>query len=115
MMGATFAAGLLSLEPVAVHGEQLPVHRGGGPWRPGFVVLGILPFIEKSFRITTGMTLLELADASQPLLRRLGLEAPGTYAHSLQVANPRRDRRRGDRRQLRCLPVSARTTTTSAR
>jgi cyclic-di-AMP phosphodiesterase PgpH len=52
----------------------------------GFVVLGILPFIEKSFRITTSMTLLELADASQPLLRRLSLEAPGTYNHSLQVA-----------------------------
>jgi hypothetical protein len=32
------------------------------------------------------MTLLELADASQPLLRRLALEAPGTYNHSLQVA-----------------------------
>jgi putative nucleotidyltransferase with HDIG domain len=52
----------------------------------GFVVLGILPFIEKAFRITTNMTLLELADASQPLLRRLALEAPGTYNHSLQVA-----------------------------
>jgi cyclic-di-AMP phosphodiesterase PgpH len=32
------------------------------------------------------MTLLELADASQPLLRRLQMEAPGTYNHSLQVA-----------------------------
>lgn len=52
----------------------------------GFVVLGILPFIEKTFRITTSMTLLELADVSQPLLRRLALEAPGTYNHSLQVA-----------------------------
>src|SRR5581483_1851048 len=52
----------------------------------GFVVLGILPFIEKTFKITTSMTLLELADASQPLIRRLALEAPGTYNHSLQVA-----------------------------
>ena len=49
-------------------------------------MLGILPFIEKAFRITTSMTLLELADASQPLLRRLAIEAPGTYNHSLQVA-----------------------------
>src|SRR5688500_1241172 len=32
------------------------------------------------------MTLLELADASQPLLKRLAIEAPGTYSHSLQVA-----------------------------
>src|SRR6185312_4856505 len=52
----------------------------------GFVVLGILPFIEKAFKITTSMTLLELADVSQPLLRRLAVEAPGTYNHSLQVA-----------------------------
>ncbi|MGA2497049.1 MAG: HDIG domain-containing metalloprotein [Tepidisphaeraceae bacterium] len=52
----------------------------------GFVVLGILPLIEKAFRITTSMTLLELADASHPLLRRLQLEAMGTYSHSLQVA-----------------------------
>lgn len=52
----------------------------------GFVVLGILPFIEKAFRITTGMTLIELADAGHPLQRRLATEAPGTYSHSLQVA-----------------------------
>jgi putative nucleotidyltransferase with HDIG domain len=52
----------------------------------GFIVLGILPFIERTFRITTSMTLLELADVSQPLLRRLALEAAGTYNHSLQVA-----------------------------
>ena len=50
-------------------------------------MLGILPFVEKSFRITTGMTLLELADASHPLLRRLATEAPGTYSHSWQVAS----------------------------
>src|SRR3712207_7616553 len=42
--------------------------------------------IERAFRITTSMTLLELADASQPLLRRLQVEAPGTYNHSMQVA-----------------------------
>ncbi len=52
----------------------------------GFVTLGLLPILERLFKITTGMTLLELADASQPLLRRLALEAPGTYNHSLQVA-----------------------------
>ena len=52
----------------------------------GFIVMGILPLIEKAFRITTSMTLLELADASHPLLRRLQLEATGTYSHSLQVA-----------------------------
>jgi putative nucleotidyltransferase with HDIG domain len=52
----------------------------------GFIVLGILPFIERAFRITTSMTLLELADGGLPLLRRLGIEAPGTWHHSIQVA-----------------------------
>ena len=52
----------------------------------GFIVLGILPFIEKAFRITTSMTLLELADVSHPLQRRLQAEAAGTYTHSLTVA-----------------------------
>jgi putative nucleotidyltransferase with HDIG domain len=48
-------------------------------------VLGVLPFIERVFHITTGMTLLEYQD--HPLLRRMALEAPGTYNHSLQVAS----------------------------
>ncbi|MCP3905689.1 MAG: HDIG domain-containing protein [Planctomycetes bacterium] len=53
----------------------------------GFLVLGILPSIERLFDITTGMTLAELRDPSQPLLRQLQQRAPGTYNHSLQVAN----------------------------
>ena len=46
-----------------------------------FVVLGNL------FGITTSFQLLELANPSQPLLRRLLLETPGTYHHSLMVGN----------------------------
>jgi putative nucleotidyltransferase with HDIG domain len=53
----------------------------------GFLVLGILPSVERLFDITTGMTLAELRDPSQPLLRQLQQRAPGTYNHSLQVAN----------------------------
>ncbi|UCD76039.1 MAG: HDIG domain-containing protein [Phycisphaerales bacterium] len=53
----------------------------------GFFVLGILPSIERLFDITTGMTLAELRDPKQPLLRQLQQKAPGTYNHSLQVAN----------------------------
>ena len=52
----------------------------------GFVVLGTLPFIERMFRITTGMTLLELSDASHPLQRKMATESLGTYSHVLQVA-----------------------------
>jgi putative nucleotidyltransferase with HDIG domain len=53
----------------------------------GFLVLGILPSIEKLFDIVTGMTLAELRDPKRPLLRQLQQRAPGTYNHSLQVAN----------------------------
>jgi cyclic-di-AMP phosphodiesterase PgpH len=52
-----------------------------------FAALGFLPLFESYTRITTDQTLLELADANHPLLRRLSREAPGTYAHSINVAN----------------------------
>ena len=53
----------------------------------GFLVLGILPSIERVFHITTGMTLAELRDPRRPLLRELQQRAPGTYDHSMQVAS----------------------------
>ncbi|MBA2627102.1 MAG: HDIG domain-containing protein [Gemmatimonadales bacterium] len=51
------------------------------------VAMLMLPIAESVTRITTDLTLLELADPSRPLLRRLTLEAPGTWAHSLAMAN----------------------------
>jgi len=48
---------------------------------------GALPFLESSFRITSAVKLLELANPSQPLLKRLLLDAPGTYHHSILVGN----------------------------
>jgi putative nucleotidyltransferase with HDIG domain len=47
----------------------------------------LLPVAERVAQITTDLTLLELSDPSRPLLRRLSLEAPGTYAHSVAMAN----------------------------
>lgn len=52
----------------------------------GMVVLGLLPAFEHLFKFTTDITLLELSDYNHPLLRRLQMEAPGTYHHSLKVA-----------------------------
>ncbi len=49
----------------------------------GFIVQGILHYFERIFGIATSLTLLEWCDASQPLLRKLAQEAPGTYSHSL--------------------------------
>jgi hypothetical protein len=46
------------------------------------IVLVLLPIIERAFRITTSLTLLEWADTSTPLLRQLIESAPGTWQHS---------------------------------
>ncbi|MCL1874337.1 MAG: HDIG domain-containing protein [Clostridiales bacterium] len=51
------------------------------------LVLGILPFLEGVFRITTVVRLLELSHSNHPLLKRLMIEAPGTYHHSVLVGN----------------------------
>lgn len=51
------------------------------------VALGFLPILESAFRIVTPYGLAELADHNQPILKRLQMEAPGTYHHSLMVAN----------------------------
>jgi len=53
----------------------------------GILVNGILPYIENFFSLATGSRLLELADLSQPLIKRLAEEAPGTYQHSILVGN----------------------------
>ena len=53
----------------------------------GLITQGILPVIEQVFKVTTAMTLKELNDASHPLLQRLAQEAPGTYQHSLRIAD----------------------------
>ncbi|TFH15027.1 MAG: HDIG domain-containing protein [Lentisphaerales bacterium] len=50
-------------------------------------VLLAVPIFEALFNITTDITLLELSDLGHPLLQRLAIEAPGTYHHSLVVAN----------------------------
>ena len=52
----------------------------------GMVTLFVLPYIERVFDIATGMTLIELRDPKQPLLREMQQRAPGTYNHSLNVA-----------------------------
>jgi putative nucleotidyltransferase with HDIG domain len=51
------------------------------------LVGGLLPIVEAAFRITTDISWIELADLNHPLLKRMTIEAPGTYHHSLVVAN----------------------------
>ncbi|SYZ73820.1 putative 7TM receptor with intracellular metal dependent phosphohydrolase [Candidatus Zixiibacteriota bacterium] len=51
------------------------------------LTIGLLPIFESLFGFTTDITLLELSDLNHPLLKRLSLEAPGTYHHSIIVGN----------------------------
>lgn len=51
------------------------------------LTIGILPLFESLFGFTTDITLLELSDLNRPLLKRLSLEAPGTYHHSIIVGS----------------------------
>jgi len=53
----------------------------------GIVTAGIAPLVEMAFDYTTDIKLLELANLDRPILRRLMLEAPGTYHHSIIVGS----------------------------
>lgn len=52
-----------------------------------FLAMVLLPIVEAAFRVPSDITLLELSDLNRPLLRRLMMEAPGTYHHSLLVGS----------------------------
>lgn len=51
------------------------------------LTIGLLPYIESAFNVTTSLTLMELCDPNTPLQRSLMQKATGTYQHSLMVAN----------------------------
>lgn len=51
------------------------------------VAIGLLPFLESFFGVTTAITLLELSNPNHPLLKELLMKAPGTYYHSMMVSN----------------------------
>lgn len=53
----------------------------------GFLMTGLLPFVEKLFGVLTDISLLEIGDPAHPLLQELVRRAPGTYNHSINVAS----------------------------
>lgn len=53
----------------------------------GILATGLLPFFESVFNVVTNVKLLELSNPNNPLLKKLLMEAPGTYHHSVIVAN----------------------------
>lgn len=62
-------------------------HALGNGLLVGIIAIGTLPYLEQLFGLVTPIKLLELSNPSHPLLRRLQIEAPGTYHHSIMVAN----------------------------
>ncbi|MEO7599176.1 MAG: HDIG domain-containing metalloprotein [Opitutus sp.] len=84
---AAFAAliGIADQTPFEILGRQMVAGLGAG-LITGVAVVGLLPVLESLFKRTTDITLLELTDYNHPLLRRMQLDAPGTYHHSLVVA-----------------------------
>ena len=60
---------------------------GGWTLLTGFLMTGLLPFIERAFGVLTDLSLLEVGDAAHPLLQELVRRAPGTYNHSINVAS----------------------------
>ncbi len=81
---ATLVANLLDEQALAFAFWQA-AWAAGTTLAAGFVVEGLLPGVERLFKTSTSMTLLEWCDSSKPLMRSMAAEAPGTYNHSLLV------------------------------
>jgi putative nucleotidyltransferase with HDIG domain len=68
-----------------------PLVAGGSALLNGIIVVtlvsALLPLLEYFFKLTTDISLLELVDLNQPLMRELLVEAPGSYHHSIIVGN----------------------------
>ncbi len=91
MVGAGYLAGAIAIGLTGAWSPGETLVRALLGMANGLVSAGLtlllLPVAESLTHITTDLTLLELSDPSRPLLRRLSLEAPGTYAHSIAMAN----------------------------
>lgn len=82
----TLAVGLIISASVATVALNAAWAAGGG-LLAAVMCIGLQPLIEWMFNLVTSAKLLELSNPNQPLLHRLLLEAPGTYHHSVIVAN----------------------------
>lgn len=80
------ALALERFESAGVVVEQLAYASGNAVISP-VLTFGLLVFFERVFKVTTDLTLIELSHVDHPLLRMLAERAPGTYHHSLAIAN----------------------------
>lgn len=87
VMGERFAPYAVAWLPTAAPDIQSVGLQFAGGIVSSIIAIGSLPFLENIFGMITPYRLIELVDAEQPLLRQLEEKAPGTYQHSLAVAN----------------------------
>ena len=80
----TWATGLWQNQPLPLVARD-GLWRAGWGFLTGFLLGGLLPFVETAFGIVTGISLLELGDITHPLLQELVRRAPGTHNHSVTV------------------------------
>lgn len=89
-INVTAVASLLFLKTVQSNWIELGVHVGFA-FLSGFtaavLTIGLLPFFEAGFGILSTTKLIELSNPNHPLLRKILVEAPGTYHHSVVVGN----------------------------
>lgn len=88
---ATYILTFLGLEMIQ-SGSFKSINYSIGIWLTLSTILTLLaypfiPLFEKLFGFVSSITLIELSDLNRPLLKQLSIEAPGTFQHSLQVAN----------------------------
>jgi putative nucleotidyltransferase with HDIG domain len=83
---ATFAVRLISSAAV-METLFISLYSGISGVLAGLLCIAITPAFEAIFNVVTTTRLIELSNPNHPLLRRLLLEAPGTYHHSIIVAN----------------------------
>jgi putative nucleotidyltransferase with HDIG domain len=83
----TMITRLLDGGPLSFDLWQRALWNGGWALAAGVITTGLLPSIESIFSVLTDISLLELGDASHPLLQELVRRAPGTYNHSINVAS----------------------------
>ena len=81
-----FSLGLLLSNNIGDLGQKAS-HVVAASLISGVLTIGFLPFLENTFGIVTTTKLLELSNPNSPLLKRLLMEAPGTYHHSVLVGN----------------------------
>ena len=94
VVGATNVVAVLMLAALSGAEEVMPARLGfdllcamAGGLVVGAVASFALPILETLLGLTTAIKLAELANTNLPLLRRLAFEAPGSFQHSLMVAN----------------------------